>query len=127
MPKKPLFARNRILEHFYSPKNCGEIAEPDGVGTSRLEEHGIAQRFTIKVKDGRIADIKFQTAGCISSIASASVLTELAKGKSLREAQSITPKEISKALGGLPEEKMYCAQLAVQTLGKAIEDYKKRR
>jgi nitrogen fixation NifU-like protein len=127
MQGKPLFARNKILEHFYSPKNCGEIAEPDGVGISRLEEHGIAHRFTIKVKNGRIADIKFQTAGCISSIASASVLTELAKGKELGEAESITPEEVSHALDGLPEEKMYCARLAVRTLGKAIEDYKKRR
>lgn len=127
MQEKPLFARNKILEHFYSPKNCGEINNPDGVGTSKLEEHGIAHRFTIKVENRIIADIKFQTAGCISSIASASVITELAKGKELGEVQSITPEEVSKALGGLPEEKMHCARLAVRTLRKAIEDYKKRR
>lgn len=127
MHGNPLFARNKILEHFYSPKNCGEIPDPDGIGTCRLEDHGIAHKFTIKVEDDRIADVKFQTAGCISSIASASVLTELAKGKSPGEVQLITPEDVSDALGGLPREKMHCARLAVQTLRKAVEDYKNRR
>lgn len=127
MQGNPQVARNKILDHFYAPRNCGEIPEPDGVGTSRLEEHGIAHKFTIKVENGRIVDVKFQTAGCISSIASASVLTELVKGKDVEEAYSITPEEVSEALDGLPQEKMHCARLAVHTLRKAIEDYKKRR
>jgi nitrogen fixation NifU-like protein len=126
MQEKPLFARNMILEHFYSPRNCGKIADPDGVGISTLAEYGIAHRFTIKVKEGRIADIKFQTAGCISSIASASMITVLAKGKKLGDAYSITPGEVSKALGGLPQEKMHCARLAVRTLRKALENCKKK-
>jgi nitrogen fixation NifU-like protein len=122
MEKNPRFAQNKILDHFYSPRNCGEIAEPDGTGTSRLEEHGIAHKFTLRVEDGRIADIKFKTAGCVSSIASASAITELVKGRRIKEAYSIKPEEISTALDGLPLEKMYCARLAVKTLRRAIED-----
>lgn len=127
MQRNPRFAQNKILDHFYNPRNCGEIADPDGTGTSRLEEHGIAHKFTIRVEDGRIADIKFKTAGCVSSIASASVITELVKGREIEEAYSVTPEEVSRALDGLPLEKMYCARLAVKTLRRAIEDYRKRR
>jgi nitrogen fixation NifU-like protein len=126
MQENPRFAQNKILDHFYNPRNCGEIAEPDGTGTSKLEEHGIAHRFTLRVNDGKIADMKFKTAGCISSIASASAITELVKGRDIKDAYSITPEEVSRALDGLPLEKMHCARLAVKTLRRAIEDCMKR-
>ncbi len=126
MQKNPRFGQNKILDHFHNPRNCGEIADPDGTGTSELEEHGIAHKFTLRVEDSRIADIKFKTAGCISSIASASAITELVKGREIRKAYSLAPDEVSRALDGLPLEKMYCARSAVRTLKRAIEDYKRR-
>lgn len=119
--------QNKILDHFYNPRNCGEIPNPDGVGYERIEEHGIAHKITIKVKDGRISDIKFKTAGCISSIASASVMTELVKGKRIEEALSLSEEDVSQALDGLPKEKMYCGELAVSTLHRAIQDHLSKR
>lgn len=126
MEKNPRFAQNKILDHFYNPRNLGEIANPSGTGMSKLAEHGIAHKFTIKVENGTIADIKFKTAGCVSSIASASAVTELVKGKRVEETYAITAEKVSKALDGLSLEKMYCARLAVKTLRRAIEDSKRR-
>lgn len=117
--------QNKILDHFYNPRNCGEVPSPDGVGHERLEDHGIAHKITIRVEDGRISDIRFQTAGCISSIASASAVTELVKGKRIDEALSLSKEDVSRALDGLPEEKMYCGELSVKTMHRAITDYQK--
>ncbi|MBM4049694.1 MAG: HEPN domain-containing protein [Planctomycetes bacterium] len=100
-----------------------EIENPDGVATVQDPICGDMMRITIRVKDGRIEDIKFKTLGCAAAIATSSITTELAKGKTLEEAKQITRLSVAEALGGLPSNKMHCSNLAAEGLHKAIEDY----
>jgi NifU-like protein len=115
----------RVMDHFRNPRNVGEIPEPDGVGEVGSMACGDVLRLAFKLDDRRrIADIKFKTFGCASSIASASALTELAKGKSLDEAERITNQDIAHYLGGLPEQKMHCSVMGREALEAAIENYR---
>ena len=116
-----------VLEHFANPRNVGEIADPDGVGLEGNPVCGDLMKITIKVKDGRIEDIKFRTFGCGAAIATSSMATELVKGKGLEEAETLTNQAIAKALGGLPAIKLHCSFLAADALRKAIQDYRTRR
>ena len=114
-----------VREHFLNPRNVGEIEEPDGIGEVGSLKCGDVLRLAFKLdKNGKIDEIKFKTYGCSSAIASASILTELCKGKTLEEASKITNQEIAEALGGLPPEKIHCSVMGQDALKKAIEYYK---
>jgi len=117
----------KVLEHFRNPRNMGEIKDADGTATVGNPVCGDIMRLFIKVKDNKIADIKFQTLGCGAAIASSSMLTTMVKGKPLDEAGKITKQAIAEALGGLPPVKIHCSVLAADALKKAIEDYRKKK
>jgi nitrogen fixation NifU-like protein len=116
----------KVMEHFKNPHNVGEIPDADGVGTVGNPVCGDLMTIYIKVKDNRLADIKFKTFGCGSAIATSSMITELAKGKTLEEAMEITRANVADSLGGLPPVKMHCSNLAADALHAAIEDYYKK-
>ena len=125
----------QVLKHFHHPQNMGEIKNPDGIATVGNPVCGDVMRISIQVrsrkKKGRnekyIADIKFQTLGCGAAIAASSVLTELAKGKTLAEAQKISKSEVVKALGRLPSSKLHCSLLAVDALKQAMADFRQKK
>ena len=117
----------KVMEHFRNPKNMGEMKNPDGIGEVGNPTCGDVMSVMIRVKDGRIADIRFQTFGCVAAIATSSMITELAKGKTLEEAEGISRKDVAEQLGGLPPIKMHCSNLAADALKAAIEDYKMRK
>jgi len=110
------------IDHFLNPRNLGEIPGHDGLGRI-TGPCGDTMQIHVKVKDGKVSNASFWTDGCGPSIASGSMVTELAKGKSIPETQKITQQEILDALGGLPEESTHCALLAANTLKEAIKDY----
>jgi len=117
----------KVMEHFRNPRNVGEIPDADGVGTVGNPICGDMMTIYIKVEDDRIADIKFKTFGCGAAIAVSSMITELAKGKTLDEAMKITRQAVAEELGGLPPVKMHCSNLAADALHEAVKDYRKRR
>jgi nitrogen fixation protein NifU and related proteins len=116
-----------VMSHFKSPKNMGEMPDADGVGEVGNPSCGDVMKVFIKVKDDRIADIKFQTFGCVAAVATSSMVTELAKGKTLDEAMKITRADVADKLGGLPPIKMHCSNLAADALHAAIQDYRKKK
>jgi len=116
----------KVMEHFANPRNVGEVENPDGVGEVGNPVCGDVMRITIRVRDGRIEDVKFKTLGCAAAIATSSITTEMAKGKTLEEALKITRDLVAQKLGGLPPQKMHCSNLAAEALRKAIEDYRAR-
>jgi nitrogen fixation NifU-like protein len=116
-----------VLEHFANPRNTGVIEEADGVGEVGNPVCGDMMTFFIKVQDDRIADIKFQTFGCVAAIAVSSIVSEMAKGKKLEEAKQITRKVVAEALGGLPPNKMHCSNLGAEALALAIQQYEEKR
>jgi len=117
----------QVMDHFQNPRNMGEVEDADGVGEVGNPQCGDVMRITIKVDDEeRIEDVKFKTLGCGAAIATSSMVTEMAKGKTLDEAQEISKKAVADALGGLPPQKMHCSNLASDGLKKAIEDYRSR-
>ncbi len=116
-----------VLDHLQHPRNVGIIEDADGVGKMGSPVCGDLMEIYIEVQDSRIADVKFRTFGCGAAIASSSMLSEMAKGKTLEEALSITDEQVAQALGGLPEQKLHCSNLAASTLHKAIEDYRQRQ
>ena len=117
----------KVMEHFKNPRNMGEIPNADGVGTVGNPVCGDMMTIYIKVKDNRLEDVKFKTFGCGAAIATSSMITELAKGKTLEETTKITRANVADALGGLPPIKMHCSNLAADALHAAIEDYYKKQ
>jgi len=117
----------KVIEHFRNPRNMGEIPDADGVGTVGNPVCGDLMTIYIKVKDNTIEDIKFKTFGCGAAIATSSMITELAKGKTLEEAMKITRGDVADSLGGLPPIKMHCSNLAADGLHAAIQDYLKKK
>ncbi len=110
------------VDHFTSPRNVGGVAEPDGKGSDTNPTCGDRTTMTVRVDSGRIAEVRFRTFGCVAAIASASVLTELASGRSVTEARALGPGDVIAALGGLPTRKEGCALMAVGALRGALVD-----
>ena len=117
----------KVMEHFMSPKNVGEIEDPSGVGDIGNPTCGDIMRLFIKVEDDVITDAKFMTFGCGAAIATSSMVTDMVKGKTIEEALKITNRTVTEALGGLPKVKMHCSVLSEQALKAAINDYYKRQ
>jgi nitrogen fixation NifU-like protein len=116
-----------VMDHFRNPRNVGVIEDPDGVDEVGNPLCGDMMTIYLKIEDEQIADIKFQTFGCGSAIAVSSMLTEIAKGKSLDEAKQITNKDVAKALEGLPKNKLHCSNLGADALQAAIRDFEDRK
>jgi nitrogen fixation NifU-like protein len=116
----------KVMDHFSNPRNVGEIKDADGIGKVGNPVCGDLMWIYIKVKDDVIVDIKFKTFGCGAAIATSSMVTELAKGKTIQEGLKITRKDVADELGGLPPVKMHCSNLAADALHLAIADYLKK-
>ncbi|MCM8814589.1 MAG: Fe-S cluster assembly scaffold protein NifU [Candidatus Omnitrophica bacterium] len=117
----------KLLDHFKNPRNMGRIENADGIGKVGNPVCGDVMWIYIKVRDDRIADIKFETFGCGAAVATSSVITELAKGKTLEEAEKITNQDVIDVLEGLPPLKKHCSLLAEQGLRAAINDYREKQ
>lgn len=113
----------KVMDHFRNPRNVGTIEDADGVGEVGNAVCGDIMKIYLKIKDGIIEDVKFNTFGCGSAIASSSMATEMIKGKPLSEALTLTNKAVTEALDGLPAHKLHCSVLAEQAVRAAIKDY----
>ncbi len=118
---------DKVMDHFRNPRNMGEIENADGVGTVGNPTCGDLMTIYVKVKDNKLEDVKFKTFGCGAAVATSSMVTEIAKGKTLEEAMKITRANVADSLGGLPPVKMHCSNLAADALHAAIEDYFKKQ
>lgn len=116
----------KVMDHFANPRNVGVIEDPDGVGEVGNPACGDIMTFTIKVKDGRLEDVRFQTFGCGAAIAVSSMISDMARGRSLEEALKITNRDVAEALDGLPTNKLHCSNLGADALHAAIRDYCER-
>jgi len=122
----PLY-NEKVMEHFMHPRNVGEIEDADGIGEVGNPVCGDMMTFYIKVKDNHLEDVKFKTFGCGAAIAVSSMVSEMAKGKTIDEVLKITPRSVADELEGLPKNKFHCSNLGAQALHKAIEDYQKKK
>ena len=116
----------KVMDHFRNPRNVGEIEDADGVGEVGNAACGDIMKIYIKVEGDVIEDVKFQTFGCGSAIATSSMVTEMVLGKTLEEAEQVSNKAVAEALDGLPPTKMHCSNLAADALHGAIKDYKEK-
>jgi nitrogen fixation protein NifU and related proteins len=116
-----------VLDHFKNPRNVGEIISADGVGEVGNPVCGDMMNVYIKVENDRLTDVKFKTFGCGAAIAVSSMITEMAKGKTLQEAMKITNADVAEALGGLPPNKLHCSNLGADALHSAIKNYLDRK
>ena len=114
---------DKVMDHFRNPRNVGVMEDADGIGEVGNAKCGDIMRIYLKIKDGIIADVKFETFGCGSAIASSSMATELIKGKPLAEALTLTNQAVAEALDGLPPHKVHCSVLAEEAIKKAVQDY----
>ena len=112
-----------VMDHFMNPRNVGEIENADGVGEVGNAKCGDIMKMYLKIDNDVITDVKFETFGCGSAIASSSMATEMVKGKTVEEALAITNKQVVDALGGLPAHKLHCSVLAEESIKSAIKDY----
>ncbi len=117
----------KVMDHFLHPRNVGEIADANGIGNVGNPVCGDVMRMYLKIENDIITDAKFKTFGCGAAISTSSMVTEMVKGKSIKEALGISNKAVAQALGGLPAIKMHCSVLAEQALKSAIKDYYKRQ
>jgi nitrogen fixation NifU-like protein len=117
----------KVMDHFANPRNVGVMKDADGIGQVGNPVCGDMMTFYIKVKDDRLTDVKFQTFGCGAAIAVSSMVSEMAIGKTLDEAMTITNADVAEELGGLPKNKMHCSNLGADALHKAIEDYREKQ
>jgi nitrogen fixation NifU-like protein len=122
----PMYSE-KVMDHFMNPRNVGEIKDADGIGEEGNPVCGDMMTFYIKVKDNRLEDVKFQTFGCGAAVAVSSMVSEMAKGKTLEEAVKITPSLVAQELEGLPKNKYHCSNLGAQALRKAIRDYAQKK
>ncbi|MFQ7700891.1 MAG: Fe-S cluster assembly scaffold protein NifU [Christensenellaceae bacterium] len=113
----------KVMDHFRNPRNVGIIEDADGVGEVGNTVCGDIMKIYLKIRDGVIEDVKFNTFGCGSAIASSSMATEMIKGKPVAEALELTNKAVAEALDGLPAHKLHCSVLAEQAVKKAVKDY----
>ena len=114
---------DKVMDHFRNPRNVGVIESPDGVGEVGNPVCGDIMKIYLKIDDDTITDVKFETFGCGSAIASSSMATELIKGKTIDEALAITNKQVVDALGGLPAYKLHCSVLAEESIKSAVKNY----
>ena len=112
-----------VMDHFMHPRNVGEIENPDGVGQVGNAKCGDIMKMYLKIRDNVIQDVKFETFGCGSAIASSSMATEMIKGKTIDQALAVTNRQVVDALGGLPAHKLHCSVLAEESIKSAIKDY----
>ena len=112
-----------VMDHFTHPRNVGEIPDADGVGEVGNAKCGDIMKMYLKIRNDRIEDVKFETFGCGSAIASSSMATEMIKGKTIDEALALTNKEVVEALGGLPAHKLHCSVLAEESIKAAVKNY----
>ena len=117
----------KVMDHFMNPRNVGTIENPDGVGEVGNAKCGDIMKIFIKVDNDIISDVKFQTFGCGSAIASSSMATELIKGKPISQALELTNKAVAEALDGLPAHKLHCSVIAEEAIKAAIEDYESKK
>lgn len=115
----------KVLDHFREPHNQGSIKDADAVGEEGNPVCGDVMKMYLKIKNNKIADIKFETLGCAAAIAVSSAMTDLAKGKTLEEALKMNKDTVVKDLGGLPEPKIHCSMLGIDALHSAIKKYQK--
>ena len=116
----------KVMDHFMNPRNVGEIKDADGIGEVGNPVCGDVMTFYIKVKNEIITDVKFKTFGCGAAIAVSSMVSEMAKGKTIQEAMKITNRLVVDELGGLPNQKLHCSNLGADALHKAIENYRSK-
>ena len=113
----------KVMDHFLNPRNVGVIEDADGLGEVGNAKCGDIMKIYLKIKDGIVEDVKFETFGCGSAIASSSMATELIKGKPLEEVKELTNKAVTEALDGLPAHKLHCSVLAEEAIQNALDDY----
>ena len=117
----------KVMDHFRNPRNVGVIEDADGIGEVGNAKCGDIMKMYLKIEDEVIKDVKFETFGCGSAIASSSMATEMIKGQPVSEAMKLTNKAVAEALDGLPDYKMHCSVLAEEAIKSALEDYEKRK
>ncbi len=116
----------KVMDHFRNPRNVGVIEDADGIGEVGNAKCGDIMRMYLKIEDDVVKDVKFETFGCASAIASSSMATELIKGQPVSEVKQLTNKAVAEALDGLPDYKMHCSVLAEEAIQSALEDYHKK-
>ena len=116
----------KVMDHFRNPRNVGVIEDANGIGEVGNAKGGDIMKMYLKIEDGIVVDVKFETFGCGSAIASSSMATEMIKGQPVSEVKKLTNKAVAEALDGLPAYKMHCSVLAEEAIQSALEDYEKR-
>jgi nitrogen fixation NifU-like protein len=117
----------KVMDHFRNPRNVGVLEDANGIGEVGNAKCGDIMKMYLKIEDDIVKDVKFETFGCGSAIASSSMATELIKGKPVSEARQLTNKAVAEALDGLPDYKMHCSVLAQEAIESALKDYESRQ
>ena len=117
----------KVMDHFRNPRNVGVIEDANGIGEVGNAKCGDIMKMYLKIEDDIIKDVKFETFGCGSAIASSSMATEMIKGQPVSEAEKLTNKAVAEALDGLPDYKMHCSVLAEEAIKSALEDYRSKK